>query len=113
MARHSGSSFAKSHHDTSRCTNYPLNTASSRQFALGFRTEDLTDAIEFPILQILHPYVAESIELFDGLTSEEKSRVIFIHMNHTNPLLIDGSPEQAEVERHGFRFAHEGMRLEL
>jgi len=68
---------------------------------------------EFPILQILHPYVAESIELFDGLTSEEKSRVIFIHMNHTNPLLIDGSPEQAEVERHGFRFAHEGMRLEL
>lgn len=47
---HAGSSCAKSHHDTSKCTNYPLNTASSRQFALGFRTPDLTDAIEFPIL---------------------------------------------------------------
>jgi len=51
--------------------------------------------------------------LFEDFTAEEKSRVIFIHMNHTNPLLIDGSPEQAEVERRGFRFAREGMRLEL
>ncbi len=63
--------------------------------------------------QILHPFVAESMNLFDDLNDEEKSRVIFIHMNHTNPLLIDGSPEQAEVERRGFRFAREGMRLEL
>jgi pyrroloquinoline quinone biosynthesis protein B len=51
--------------------------------------------------------------LFDQLNDEEKSRVIFIHMNHTNPLLIDDSPEQAEVERRGFRFAREGMRLGL
>lgn len=63
--------------------------------------------------QILHPFVAESMTLFDDLNDEEKSRVIFIHMNHTNPLLIEGSPEQAEVERRGFRFAREGMRLEL
>ena len=63
--------------------------------------------------QILHPFVAESMALFDELSDEERSRVIFIHMNHTNPLLIDGSPEQAEVERRGFRFAREGMHLEL
>ncbi len=63
--------------------------------------------------QIPHPFVAESMALFDQLNDEEKSRVIFIHMNHTNPLLIDGSPEQAEVERRGFRFAREGMRLDL
>jgi len=62
---------------------------------------------------IKHPHVAESMDLFEDLTDEEKSRVIFIHMNHTNPLLIDGSPEQAEVERRGFRFAREGMRLAL
>ncbi|MGI9237504.1 MAG: MBL fold metallo-hydrolase [Woeseiaceae bacterium] len=62
---------------------------------------------------IPHPFVAESMVLFDDLSDEEKSRVVFIHMNHTNPLLIDGSPEQAEVERRGFRFAREGMRLEL
>ncbi len=63
--------------------------------------------------QIPHPFVAESMTLFDDLNDEEKSRVIFIHMNHTNPLLIDGSPEQVAVERRGFRVAREGMRLEL
>lgn len=62
---------------------------------------------------IKHPYVTESMDLFADLTDKEKSRVIFIHMNHTNPLLIDGSPEQAQVERRGFRFAREGMRLAL
>jgi pyrroloquinoline quinone biosynthesis protein B len=62
---------------------------------------------------IPHPFVSESMALLGDLTKEEKSRVIFIHMNHTNPLLIDGSPAQAEVERRGFRYATEGMRLAL
>lgn len=47
------------------------------------------------------------------MTKEERARVIFIHMNHTNPLLIDSSPEQAAVEQRGFRYASEGLRLEL
>jgi pyrroloquinoline quinone biosynthesis protein B len=63
--------------------------------------------------KIKHPFVSESMDLFDSLSDDEKKRVIFIHMNHTNPLLIDGSAEQTEVEQRGFRFATEGMRLEL
>ena len=63
--------------------------------------------------KIRHPFVSESMDLFGSLSDDEKARVIFIHMNHTNPLLFEGSPEQAEVERRGFRYAHEGMRLEL
>ena len=63
--------------------------------------------------KIKHPFVAESMELLKGLSKKERARVIFIHMNHTNPLLIDHSPEQAEVERRGFRYAREGMRLAL
>ena len=63
--------------------------------------------------KIKHPFVAESMALFEGMTAEEKSRVIFIHMNHTNPLLIDDSEEQVIVTRRGFRFAFEGMRLDL
>ncbi len=63
--------------------------------------------------EIKHPFVSESMDLFDSLTEDEKARVIFIHMNHTNPLLIEGSPERAEVERRGFRYAKEGMRLDL
>jgi len=63
--------------------------------------------------KIPHPFVSESMALLDDLTDEEKSRVIFIHMNHTNPLLFDDSEAQAEVERRGFRYATEGMRLAL
>lgn len=63
--------------------------------------------------KIKHPFVSESMAIFNSLSKEERARVIFIHMNHTNPLLIDGSPEQAEVEQRGFRYATEGMRLVL
>jgi pyrroloquinoline quinone biosynthesis protein B len=63
--------------------------------------------------KILHPFVSESMALLEDLTEEEKARVIFIHMNHTNPLLIDGSPAQMEVEARGFRFAREGLKLQL
>jgi len=63
--------------------------------------------------KIKHPFVSESMDLLDSLTDDERARVVFIHMNHTNPLLIDGSPEQSEVERRGFRYATEGLRLEL
>ena len=63
--------------------------------------------------KIAHPFVAESMLLMQDMTAEEKSRVIFIHMNHTNPLLIEGSKEQAAVKDLGFNFAYEGMRLEL
>ena len=66
------------------------------------------DMSEFP-----HPFVEESMALFDSLTDAEKNRVIFIHMNHTNPLLRDGSPEHGDVKNRGFRVAYEGMRIEL
>lgn len=62
---------------------------------------------------IKHPFVSESMELFENLTDEEKSHVVFIHFNHTNPLLIDDSEERALVEKQGFRVAYEGLRLEL
>lgn len=62
---------------------------------------------------IKHPFVSESMELFEDLTDEEKSRVIFIHLNHSNPLLIDGSTERTLVDEAGFRTAFEGMQLEL
>ncbi len=63
--------------------------------------------------KVRHPFVSESMALFESLSKEERGRVIFIHMNHTNPLLYDGSPEQAEVAQRGFRVAREGLRLEL
>lgn len=62
---------------------------------------------------IPHPFVEESMRLFAGLTADEKSRVIFIHLNNTNPLLIEDSEEYRVVINNGFRIAHEGMKLPL
>ncbi len=63
--------------------------------------------------EILHPYVQESLELFAELSESDKAKIIFIHFNHTNPLLIDGSDAQKLLTSLGFRFASEGMRLPL
>lgn len=63
--------------------------------------------------EIPHPFVEESMALFESLTAAQKARVIFIHMNHTNPLLHGDGPEKDAVKQRGFRVAYEGMRIEL
>jgi len=40
-------------------------------------------------------------------------RRILIHINNTNPILIEGSPQRREVEAAGFEVAEDGMRIEL
>lgn len=62
---------------------------------------------------IPHPFVVETMDLLAGLSDEERARVHFIHFNHTNPLLIEGSPAQDEVRERGFSIAAEGQRLPL
>jgi len=58
--------------------------------------------------EIPHPFVEESMELFSALSDAEKQKVHFIHFNHTNPLLIEGSTAQKEVFKKGFNLAKEG-----
>jgi len=48
------------------------------------------------------------IELLDGQTAARK---ILIHINNTNPILNEDSPERAELVRHGIEVAHDGMRF--
>jgi pyrroloquinoline quinone biosynthesis protein B len=40
-------------------------------------------------------------------------RRIFIHINNTNPMLIEGSPERASVEAAGWEVAYDGMEIVL
>ena len=63
--------------------------------------------------EIPHPFVEESMELFSKLSKKDKSKIHFIHMNHTNPLLIEGSSAQNEVIKNGFNIAKEGQRLKF
>lgn len=63
--------------------------------------------------KIPHPFVTESMEALKTLTSKERTRVWFIHMNHTNPLLNPQSKEGREVRSQGFNIGKEGTRLPL
>jgi pyrroloquinoline quinone biosynthesis protein B len=58
--------------------------------------------------EIPHPFVEESMELFSELSDADKQKVHFIHFNHTNPLLIEGSTAQKEIFEKGFKLAKEG-----
>jgi pyrroloquinoline quinone biosynthesis protein B len=63
--------------------------------------------------EVPHPFVEESMLLLKDLSSEQKKKILFIHFNHTNPLLIENSDAQKKVRSNGFDFAREGMTLEL
>lgn len=63
--------------------------------------------------EIPHPFVEESMQLFSKMDIKDKQKVIFIHFNHSNPLLNDGSDAQKKVLKNGFQFAKEGMELAL
>ena len=47
----------------------------------------------------------ESMEKFAGLATEEKAKVVFIHFNHTNPVIDPNSEETKLVLEKGFRIA--------
>ena len=63
--------------------------------------------------EIPHPFVVESMELFDSTSDEEKKKIFFIHLNHTNPLLDKESDQYKFVKDKGYNVAEEGMKLKL
>lgn len=65
------------------------------------------------ISQIPHPFVIESMALFENLAPSEKNKIYFIHFNHTNPLLNPESRQTKEVLDKGFHIARYQMRFEI
>jgi pyrroloquinoline quinone biosynthesis protein B len=65
------------------------------------------------ISNIPHPFVIESMKSLEDLSEMDKSKVIFIHFNHTNPLLNRGSNAYQEVISSGFKVAEKGQVYSL
>ena len=63
--------------------------------------------------EIPHPFVIESMKLFDDLEIKHKNKIYFIHLNHTNPLLNSNSKEYKYVVSNGYNVAKEGLELKL
>jgi pyrroloquinoline quinone biosynthesis protein B len=45
------------------------------------------------------------------LAAVRASRRIYTHINNTNPMLREGSPERMQVERAGWEVAFDGMEV--
>ncbi|MDA7566233.1 MBL fold metallo-hydrolase [Flavobacteriaceae bacterium] len=65
------------------------------------------------ISEIPHPLVTETIDLLSGLNIENRSKVYFIHMNHTNMMLDPDSDLSKLVTSKGFNIARLGQKLYL
>jgi len=61
---------------------------------------------------IPHPFITESMQVLDALPPKEKSKIYFIHFNHTNPVFRN-TPQQKELLGKGFRVAEEGLKILL
>jgi len=59
-----------------------------------------------------HPTVEKTLSLI-GKRREGDPRIIFIHLNHTNPLHYPSSEEYQKVENMGWEIGHEGMEFDL
>ncbi|WP_250510423.1 pyrroloquinoline quinone biosynthesis protein PqqB [Caballeronia sp. GACF4] len=55
------------------------------------------------------------IEVLDSIDREKtrKVRKVLIHINNTNPILIEDGPERRILSEHGIEVAHDGMTFEL
>ena len=62
--------------------------------------------------RVPHPPVSETINLLEE-RKEGEPRVVFIHLNHTNPLHYPSSEEYQKVENMGWEIGHEGMEFDL
>jgi pyrroloquinoline quinone biosynthesis protein B len=51
-----------------------------------------------------------SLEVLSPLPVDRK---IYIHINNTNPILLDDSPERLLLDRHGMEVAVDGLELEI
>jgi len=74
------------------------------------------DAGEVPgraMAEIPHPLIAESLTRFAALPAKERAKIVFVHLNHTNPAATPGSVARRAIEAAGMRVAREGERQPL
>ncbi len=63
--------------------------------------------------KVPHPLVTDTMKELKNLSKVDKSKVWFIHMNHTNPLLDPESEQSKDVHEKGFNIARRGLRFVL
>ena len=87
-----------------------------KQVDFAFLDATFFDKEEIPnrnMDEIPHPFVVESMKLFNAESDSFKAKIYFIHLNHTNPLLDLKSSESAQVLNRGYNIARFGQVFDL
>ena len=66
-----------------------------------------------PMSEVPHPFITETMALLADLPKAERSKVRFIHLNHSNPIVQGNRKLLEELRKQGFRVGHTGERLQL
>lgn len=67
----------------------------------------ITELRSRKIEEVPHPLVVETEELFLKAPAETRAKLVFIHFNHTNPLMTDKTLRE-KLNSEGFRLAIQG-----
>lgn len=60
------------------------------------------------LAEVPHPFIVESLARFGALPERERRKIVFLHLNHTNPAADPRSAERRQVVAVGMRVAEEG-----
>jgi pyrroloquinoline quinone biosynthesis protein B len=60
-----------------------------------------------------HPFITHTMERLSGLPPEQRAKVHFIHLNHTNPALDPDSEAAGRIRDAGFELARPMQRIDL
>jgi pyrroloquinoline quinone biosynthesis protein B len=94
--------------DIDKWSKWNKNIAEeAKSVDIAFLDATFFSADELPnrnISEIPHPLVTETMSLFLNESAETKSKIHFIHFNHTNPLLYD-TIKQNDIKKRGFSIA--------
>jgi len=63
--------------------------------------------------EIPHPFIVETLARLRDAPPQLRSKVVFTHLNHSNPACDAHGAAQREIEAAGMRVAREGERIEL
>jgi len=66
-----------------------------------------------PMSEVPHPFVSETMELLKNLSPKDRSKVYFIHFNHSNPLIQGDRKKIADLRKNGFAMAYKGQKIIL
>ena len=66
-----------------------------------------------PMSEVTHPFISETVKLFENESKETKAKVVFIHFNHSNPAILNSNNLKTKIQKMGFKFAIEGANYSL